>query len=273
MIPLLTTPVFAQVQIMPTDDGTLNVGLTTIPAEIAEGDAVKLQIDFLNPQTENIQVHIDYELGVIKDGRMVFGPIPLTHTSTGSVTIPAIDAASKGEYIVVVGVEGILFQPMPLETATFTVTVGDDVPEPPQNGDGGCLIATAAYGSELAPQVQQLRETRDNLVLQTESGIAFMNMFNQLYYSFSPAIADLEREYPAFREAVKIAITPMLFTLSILNHVEIDSEWEMLALGMGVILVNLGIYLLLPLLLILKIARRTRLRSIHETRGCAQVLP
>ena len=50
---------------------------------------------------------------------------------------------------------------------------------------GGCLIATATFGSELAPQVQYLREIRDNTVLQTQSGTAFMTGFNQFYYSFS----------------------------------------------------------------------------------------
>ncbi len=82
---------------------------------------------------------------------------------------------------------------------------------------GGCLIATAAFGSELAPQVQQLREIRDNSLLQTESGSAFMESFNQFYYSFSPTIADLERENPIFKEMVKITITPLLISLSILN--------------------------------------------------------
>ncbi len=57
---------------------------------------------------------------------------------------------------------------------------------------GGCLIATATFGSEMAPQVQQLRELRDNTILSTESGTAFMTGLNQFYYSFSPAIADLE---------------------------------------------------------------------------------
>ena len=75
---------------------------------------------------------------------------------------------------------------------------------------GGCLIATAAYGSELAPQVQQLRELRDNQLLQTESGTAFMGMFNDVYYTFSPTIADMERENPLFKEAVKLAITPLI---------------------------------------------------------------
>ncbi len=39
---------------------------------------------------------------------------------------------------------------------------------------GGCLIATATYGTELAPQVQQLRELRDNHLLQTELGTSFI---------------------------------------------------------------------------------------------------
>ena len=85
---------------------------------------------------------------------------------------------------------------------------------------GGCLIATAAFGSEMAPQVQFLREIRDNTVLQTESGTSFMTGFNQFYYSFSPVVADYERENPAFKEAVKIAITPMLTSLAILNYVD-----------------------------------------------------
>ena len=101
---------------------------------------------------------------------------------------------------------------------------------------GGCLIATAAFGSEMAPQVQFLREIRDNTVLQTESGTSFMTGFNQFYYSFSPVVSDYERENPVFKEAVKIAITPMLTSLAILNYVDIDSESEMLGYGIGIIL-------------------------------------
>ena len=73
-----------------------------------------------------------------------------------------------------------------------------------ENLGGGCLIATAAFGSEMAPQVQFLRELRDNTVLQTQSGTSFMTGFNQFYYSFSPAVADLERENPVFKETVKL---------------------------------------------------------------------
>ena len=60
----------------------------------------------------------------------------------------------------------------------------------------------------MASQVQFLRELRDNTVLQTQVGTNFMTGFNQFYYSFSPVVADYERENPVFKEAVKITLTP-----------------------------------------------------------------
>jgi len=118
---------------------------------------------------------------------------------------------------------------------------------------GGCLIATATFGSEMVPQVQQLRELRDNTILSTESGTAFMTGFNQFYYSFSPAIADLERESPVFKEVVKLTLTPMLSSLSLLNYVEIDSEEEILGYGISLILLNIGMYAGIPAFAILKL--------------------
>jgi len=118
---------------------------------------------------------------------------------------------------------------------------------------GGCLIATATYGSELAPQVQLLREIRDNTVLQTQSGTSFMAAFNQFYYSFSPVIADYERENPAFKETVKLTLTPLLASLTLLQHADIDSESEMLGYGISIILLNIGMYFVAPAVLIRKI--------------------
>ncbi len=123
---------------------------------------------------------------------------------------------------------------------------------------GGCLIATATFGSELAPQVQKLREIRDNSLLQTESGTAFMSSFNDFYYSFSPIIADYERENPIFREIVKIALTPMITSLSILNYVEMDSEAEVLGYGISLIIINVGMYFGFPIGMIMIIQRNKR---------------
>ncbi len=123
-----------------------------------------------------------------------------------------------------------------------------------ESSGGGCLIATATYGSEMSTEVQQLRELRDNQLLQTESGTAFMTMFNDVYYSFSPVIADYERENPYFKEAVKIAITPMISSLSLMENA--NSESEVVSLGLSVIALNLGMYLGVPAVLIVGIRKR-----------------
>lgn len=254
LLPVLMLPAFAVSQELPTDKGTLLVNIETDPAEPNIDDLTKLKINFINPKTNAIQEHIDYKVSVTKDGAAVFGPIPLTHTSEGSVTIP-VEFKEYGEHKITVDVEGILFQLIPPETVTFTTMIeaASQNGEPPKNG--GCLIATAAYGSELAPQVQRLREIRDNTVFGTSSGTAFMSTFNSIYYSFSPTVADWERQNPLFKEIVKATITPILSTLSILNYVNIDSEQEMFGYGMGIILLNLGMYFVAPAILIVKLCK------------------
>ena len=154
-------------------------------------------------------------------------------------------------------VNGVCMDKEPSEPSCGTGTHlenGQCVPD--QTGGGGCLIATAAFGSELAPQVQMLREIRDNTILGTTSGTAFMTGCNQFYYSFSPTIADWERENPIFQDAVKIIITPLLTSLSILNYVDIDSEEEMLGYGISLIVLNLGMYFVAPAIVILKLKKR-----------------
>ena len=119
---------------------------------------------------------------------------------------------------------------------------------------GGCLIATAAYGSEMAPQVQLLREIRDNQLMNTEAGAQFMSGFNEFYYSFSPIIADYERENPLFKEAVKVAITPMISSLSLMENAETNSE--VLGLGSSVIVLNLVMYLGVPAIVVIGIRKK-----------------
>ncbi len=239
---------------------------------------------------------------ITKSGENVFQTPNLIHTSEGVVKGLKVEFPDDGSYTMSIDVEGILFSPIPPETVSFDILVGDAHAQPIMPPDvesletqiadlraqheelqtelgnieeiesletqiadlraqleakkaegGGCLIATAAFGSELAPQVQQLRELRDNTILSTESGTAFMSGFNQLYYSFSPMIADLERESPIFKEVVKITLTPMLSSLSLLNYVDIDSEQEMLGYGISLILLNIGMYAGIPAFAILKL--------------------
>ena len=83
-----------------------------------------------------------------------------------------------------------------------------------------------------------------------------MTGFNQFYYSFSPAVADYERENPAFKEAVKLTLTPLLTSLTLLQYADIDSEYEMLGYGISIILLNIGMYFVAPAILIMKVKKR-----------------
>ena len=92
-----------------------------------------------------------------------------------------------------------------------------------------------------------------------------MSTFNDFYYSFSPIIADYERENPIFKEAVKLAITPMISSLSLLNHVDMDSENEVLGYGISLILLNVGMYLGIPAVVIVGIRKRTRNTTVRKS--------
>jgi hypothetical protein len=71
-------------------------------------------------------------------------------------------------------------------------------------------------------------------------------------HSFSPTIADMEREHPMFKEAVKLAITPMISSLSLMEN----AESEVLSIGISVIVLNLGMYLGVPAIVIIGIRKR-----------------
>ncbi|MCE2498024.1 MAG: peptidylprolyl isomerase [Nitrosopumilaceae archaeon] len=157
-------------------------------------------------------------------------------------------------------------QPAPAESipadspSSPTPTPPQEQPEPAldESEGGGCLIATAAFGSELEPRIQSMRELRDGTVMSTSSGAAFMSGFNAVYYSFSPAVADLEREHPAFRDAVRAFITPMISSLSILGAAEAGSDLDVIAYGSAVILLNAGLYVAAPSAAVIVAVRRLR---------------
>ena len=184
---------------------------------------------------------IDGEFTVLLDGEEVSANVNQTNSSS----VISIEFDEKGKHTLDI-------------VATKYLGV-----ELERSKSGGCLIATAAFGSELAPQVQQLRELRDNTVLQTEAGTLFMTGFNHFYYSFSPTVADYERENPIFKEVVKLILTPLLISLTSLQYADIDSEFEMLVYGIGIIILNVAMYFIVPIILIMKIRKRVNMEKLH----------
>jgi len=245
--PIITIQIFGPLggmkvidQVTPNSDGTFEIDL------VAQG-TINLTGEYIVKAMWNKQpIETTFEY--------VGGAAPEPVVDTAAEDAAAAAAAAAAAEAAAAAAEA---------AAAATVTEPEPEPEPvmvsqpaEEKKGGGCLIATAAFGSEMAPQVQFLREIRDNTVLQTESGSAFMTGFNQFYYSFSPAVADYERENPAFKETVKLVLTPMLTSLAILNYVDIDSESEMLGYGIGIILLNIGMYFVAPAIIIIKIKNR-----------------
>jgi len=96
------------------------------------------------------------------------------------------------------------------ESGELTVQAAPSPQQTQPQQPSGCLIATAAFGSELTPQVQFLRNFRDTQIMSTPAGSSFMNVFNAWYYSFSPFVADYERGQPFFQQIVKAAVYPLI---------------------------------------------------------------
>ena len=143
---MMVYPAFAAEfdQIVSTSNGTLDVGIFTIPEIPNTDEPTKLKISFLKPGTEKIQEHIDYRVSVKRiidenTAEFVFGPMMrLTHTSPGHITIP-VQFSENGLHQIDIEVEGILFSPIPLETASLTMNVGQEessIPEWIKNNAG-----------------------------------------------------------------------------------------------------------------------------------------
>jgi hypothetical protein len=123
-----------------------------------------------------------------------------------------------------------------------------------------CIIATAAFGSNLAPQVQFLRSFRDNHILSTAAGSSFMTAFNGWYYSFSPAVADYERGQPWMQAGVRTAIHPLLGILQASEKAYSSIPGEFGAMAAGLIAsAMIGAVYFSPIALSIKQVRKSKI--------------
>jgi subtilisin family serine protease len=75
---------------------------------------------------------------------------------------------------------------------------------------GGCFIATAAYGSYLAPEVEILKQFRDNHLMTNPVGRKFV----ELYYRHSPPLAEIIKKNESLRAASRLMLTPVIMLIA-----------------------------------------------------------
>lgn len=92
---------------------------------------------------------------------------------------------------------------------TLTATPARAVVVSEDDEDSRCFIATAAYGSPLAPEVETLREFRDKYLINNPVGKAVV----RFYYDHSPALAKYVSDRPHMRLIVRMALAPVVFAV------------------------------------------------------------
>ncbi len=173
------------------------------PEVIETGTPITFVMNLQSPLTGDLARHSSFDLVFTQGGNEIHRKhltselgifsYQYTFSQEGSVTLSAANINGEGD-----GAKIELF-----------VLQGSNSPPPPIEQPSGCLIATAAFGSELAPQVQYLRNFREQYILSTASGSAFISAFNFVYYSFSPQVADYEREQPWLQNVVRAGLYPL----------------------------------------------------------------
>jgi hypothetical protein len=189
------------------------------PDIIETGVPITFVMNIQDPATGDLIRGSSFDFVLIQDGNEIhnnrmsseFGTYSYEYTfsNAGRVTLAANNINSQGESAKI----------------DLVVQQGSGNPDPQQQQQpptqSQCLIATAAFGSELTPQVQYLRYFRDNYILSTASGTAFMKIFDSVYYSFSPQIAEYERDHLWMQSTVKVALYPLFGILMAAERVHV----------------------------------------------------
>jgi hypothetical protein len=214
------------------------------------------------------------------------GPVtPLPNLiALSTLTITTSLTATTGNYLLqVTGFSGLLVHTanMTVQVTSSSTTVtsvsgtstsGTSTSGTSTSGTGTsvgapvCLIATATYGSQFAPEVRLLRNFRDNSIMETKSGTNFMIVFNAWYYSFSPYVAAYLNTHSVERTVMKGVLYPLVGILYLTSDVfsATSSYPEFAALISGLLASSLigAFYFGIPLAVL-----RARVRRLRNWKG------
>jgi len=257
------------ITIMPAiePDFTLSANPTSISINQGSSGASVINVSSDNGFSSAVTLSFSW-MGFAPTGVSISLPSPVTPRSesyaTSNLTVNADSSSSTGSFtLVVTGTSdslthsvnmGILINATSASTATS-----------PTQAAPKCLIATATYGSDFSPEVQLLRNFRDNSIQRTKAGSSFMLVFNAWYYSFSPYIASYLTTHQASRSMMKVILYPIIVTLFVASGLfSVTSSYPELAVLLSGLLASAligALYLGLPLSL-LRLRFRLRRKNL-----------
>jgi len=134
----------------------------------------------------------------------------------------------------------------------------EEAPQPSKEVRSPCIIATVAFGSELAPEVQFLRDFRDHIAMRTLAGRAFMDVFHSWYYLWSPHVAEWLRGNELGKMVVRDLLKPLLWSLHVATEaysvLSFNPELAIIATGL-IASMLIGLAYATPLAIIVKLTK------------------
>jgi len=233
------------------DDPPVVSGIDYSPKQPRPTDAVTVTAEVTDAVSAVKYVVLRYST----DGGDTWISVPMTVGSGYTGTIP-----KKAEGITVqfkvVAEDNAGFV---IESAVTSYTVQ---PQPPP-----CIIATTTFGSELAPEVQFLREFRDQNVLSTFAGVQFMRVFNAWYYSFSPNVAGFIASHSAVKTVMKGVLYPLIGILHLSSMAysvfSFSPEFGVVVAGLVASSLIGVVYFTPPATMILAIIKRPKKKTLN----------
>jgi hypothetical protein len=137
----------------------------------------------------------------------------------------------------------------PTPSSTPTTSPPPTTPYPRQ----GCIVATAAYGSEMAPEVAYMRYVRDDMIGSNAVGRLLVNKWNVFYYSWSPPVAQFITTHSALQPVFRIILVPLIGTVHVTAYVyntsvPVNATFASIIGFLFAVISSITIYLLIPLL-------------------------
>ena len=131
------------------------------------------------------------------------------------------------------------------------ITTTGDGDDSSSGKNGGCFIATAAYGSPLHFYVRTLQDFRDKYIISNKLGHVLVD----LYYRYSPFFADLIARHKVLKIAVRINLLPLVVL-----------SYSMVYFGPTIAAIMLVLIFVLPIFFISFFRRKLRLAEVKPLR-------